>query len=102
MSLQKTLFSPATDWVIPETLPNLTGCREFSIDLETRDPNLRTKGSGWARKDGEIIGVAVAWEEGSIYLPFSHLGGGNLDKGIVYRWLKKQLDAGTLTIKDAD
>mgnify|MGYP003132362240 FL=1 len=93
MSLQKTLFSPATDWVIPETLPNLTGYREFSIDLETRDPNLRTKGSGWARKDGEIIGVAVAWEEGSIYLPFSHLGGGNLDKGIVYRWLKKQLDA---------
>ncbi len=93
MSLQRTLFNPDTDWSIPDTLPNLTNCKEFSVDLETRDPSLRTKGSGWARKEGEIIGVAVGWESGEIYLPFSHLGGGNLDKEIVYRWLKKQLNS---------
>jgi DNA polymerase I-like protein with 3'-5' exonuclease and polymerase domains len=93
MSLQTTLFDPNASWSPPASLPNLTECKEFSIDLETRDPNLRTKGSGWARKDGEIIGVAVAWEGGRTYLPFSHLGGGNLDKDIVYRWLKKQLES---------
>jgi len=93
VSLQTTLFDPKADWSAPETLPNLSEAKEFSIDLETRDPNLRTKGSGWARKDGEIIGVAVAWESGKAYLPFSHLGGGNLDKEIVYRWLQRQLNS---------
>ena len=98
MVLQKTLFSPDTDWSIPDTLPDLTKYKEFSLDLETKDPLLRTKGSGWARKDGEIIGVAVGWEDGQAYLPFSHLGGGNLDKQIVYRWLKKQLDSSATKI----
>ena len=32
---------------------------EGAIDLETKDPNLKTKGSGWATFDGHIVGFAV-------------------------------------------
>ena len=34
----------------------------IAIDLETRDENLLRLGPGWCRKDGYIIGVAIAAE----------------------------------------
>ena len=48
-----------SDWNIPE-YPDLTGYKEVAVDLETKDPNIKTLGPGWARKDGHIIGIAVA------------------------------------------
>ena len=80
------------EWVPPSSFPDLTGYKEVAIDLETHDPNLTTLGAGWARKDGKIVGVAVAAGEDAWYFPFSHAVAPNLDKRMVLRWLQKQMD----------
>ena len=64
----------------------------MAIDLETRDPNIRTNGPGWATGDGEVVGVSVAVKDWSGYFPFKHKGGGNLDKTLVLNWLQEQLN----------
>jgi DNA polymerase I-like protein with 3'-5' exonuclease and polymerase domains len=48
-------------------------------------------GPGWPCKDGFIVGYAFAVDGWKGYFPVAHQGGGNLDKGIVERWVKKTL-----------
>jgi DNA polymerase I-like protein with 3'-5' exonuclease and polymerase domains len=91
--LQIPMFTRNPEWVPPSELPDLTDAKEIAVDLETRDPNLKTKGPGWPTRDGDVIGYAVATSFWSGYLPIKHLGGGNLDEKIVKRWLAKQLAA---------
>ena len=55
----------------PEDL-DLTNIDTVAIDLETYDPNLKTKGLGAIRGDGFICGVAVATGKDTAYFPFSH------------------------------
>ena len=81
MTLQMAMFTPKTEWVPPLELPDLTNAKEIAIDVETRDPNIKTLGPGWARKDGEVVGYAVATSEHQVYVPVKHFGGGNLDNG---------------------
>ena len=90
--LQFPMFTNATsEWTPPETLPDLSGASEIAVDLETRDPDLKTSGPGWPTGNGEVVGVGIATADWSGYVPFGHGGGGNLDKRIVCRWLKKIL-----------
>jgi DNA polymerase I-like protein with 3'-5' exonuclease and polymerase domains len=49
-------------------------------------------GPGWPRKDGYIVGYAVAVDGWKGYFPIAHQGGGNLDERIVNRWMKKVLE----------
>tara|TARA_R110000868_G_scaffold118_4_gene1214 strand:- start:255 stop:3125 length:2871 start_codon:yes stop_codon:yes gene_type:complete len=92
--LQIPMFTNNPEWVPPDELPDLSAAKEIAIDLETRDPNLKNKGPGWPTKDGEVIGYAVATSFWSGYLPVKHFGGGNLDEGLIKRWLQKQLNTG--------
>ncbi len=64
--------------------------------METKDPKLLTLGPGWTRKDGYIIGVAVAAGESSWYFPVGHQSG-NLPKKTVYKWLQKLCDDVNIT-----
>ena len=89
--LQFPLFTTETEWTAPYEFVDLTSAKEIAIDLETRDPNLKQMGPGWPRKDGDVVGIAVATEGFEAYYPIAHLGGGNLDKKQVLRWLGKQL-----------
>jgi len=92
--MQDPLFPPDTQWSAPTSFPDLTGQKAIAIDLETKDPWLMSHGPGWAFKDrGFIIGIAIASEGYRAYFPVAHEVGGNLDKQVVYRWLKKQLEA---------
>ena len=86
--MQFPLFQPPTEWVMPDGYPDLSYAKEVAIDLETRDPNLTTMGSGWARKDGHIIGIAVAVEGDQWYFPIRHEIGPNLDIKTTMRWLQ--------------
>lgn len=81
-------YEHETEWVMPEEFPDLTGAPEIAIDLETYDPNLKTKGSGWATNDGHIIGVAVAVPGLQWYFPIRHANGANFDAKATLRWLK--------------
>ena len=90
--LQEPLFPPDSSWTPPELLPDISDAKEIAVDLETWDPNLKSKGAGWCRGDGHVVGVAVAVEGWSGYLPIRHRAGGNLDENVVFNWLKKMLN----------
>lgn len=79
------------DWLPPEVFPDLRNSEFISIDLETSDPNLMSLGPGWARKDGFIVGVAIAAGDFVGYYPIAHEGGGNIPEKKVMTWLKDQL-----------
>ena len=89
MALQMHMFAPKSEWVPPHDLPDLTQAKRIAIDVETRDPNIKANGPGWATGDGEVVGYAIATDTWSGYIPIRHNGGGNLDEKIVNRWLKK-------------
>jgi len=88
-NLQMAMFAPKSEWVPPLELPDITSAGKIAVDVETRDPNLKSNGPGWPTGDGEVVGYAIAVDGWSGYIPVGHLGGGNLDKRIVNKWLKK-------------
>ena len=55
----------------PEDL-DLQNVDTVAIDLETYDPNLKTKGLGAVRGDGFICGVAIATGKDTVYFPLNH------------------------------
>ena len=79
------------DWSPPNTFPDLTNSERIAVDLETKDPNLIKLGPGWCRKDGHVIGIAVAAGDFQGYYPIRH-SSGNLDAKFVLRWLKEQMN----------
>jgi len=79
------------DWSPPSDFPDLTKASRISVDLETRDPNLIKLGPGWCRKDGYIIGIAVAAGDFQGYYPIRHAQG-NIDSKLVFNWFRKQMD----------
>ena len=87
-STQIPLFTPQTEWVMPDELKDLKGHKEIAIDLETNDPYLMTLGSGNVTGRGHIAGVAVAVEGWSGYFPIQHESGGNMDRKLVLSWLQ--------------
>lgn len=89
MALQMTFFTPKSEWIPPLELPDITSATKIAIDVETRDPDLRKNGPGWATGNGEVVGYAIAVDGWSCYIPIRHAGGGNLDEKVVNRWLKK-------------
>jgi DNA polymerase I-like protein with 3'-5' exonuclease and polymerase domains len=91
-STQIPLFTPETEWVMPEELKDLRGAKEIAIDLETNDPHLIELGSGNVTGKGHIAGVAVAVEGWSGYFPIQHESGGNMDKKLVFSWLQELLN----------
>jgi DNA polymerase I-like protein with 3'-5' exonuclease and polymerase domains len=76
-----------SDWTPPQTIPDLSQYDTIAIDLETKDSNLLKLGPGWCRKDGHIIGIAVAAGDSSWYFPIAHTVG-NMPKRPVLGWLK--------------
>ena len=87
-STQIPLFTPETEWVMPDELKDLRGAKEIAIDLETNDPDLKDLGSGNVTGKGHIAGIAVAVEGWSGYFPIHHESGGNMDKNLVLNWLR--------------
>jgi len=78
-------------WNIPSEFPDLTQYKQIAIDLETCDPNLTTLGPGWVRKDGYIVGIAIAAGDWQGYFPIRHQNGHNMDARIALKWLQKQM-----------
>ena len=72
------------------TFPNLEHEKVISIDIETYDPQLTEKGPG-VRRDGYIVGIAVATMEQSWYFPIDHKEGKNLPRFAVLDWCRTEL-----------
>ena len=86
-------FEAQTEWVKPTEFPDLRKVDEIAIDLETKDPNLKEKGSGSVIGDGDVVGIAVATSHYKGYFPIAHEGGGNMDRQRVMLWLKDVLES---------
>lgn len=90
-NLQMAMFAQKTDWLPPEhPFPDeILNAKEIAIDVETRDPDLKANGPGWATNNGEVVGYAIAVPGWKGYFPVGHLGGGNMDQRIINKYLKK-------------
>ena len=82
------MFQAQTEWTCPDSFPDLSQAKYIAIDLETKDPNLKSRGSGAVIGEGEIIGFALAVDGWSGYYPIGHREG-NLDKRIVLDYIKE-------------
>lgn len=85
-------FTPRSLWTPPNlaALPSWADAKRVAVDIETRDPDLKTLGPG-VRRGGYITGVSFAIEDGPAhYLPVAHEGGGNVDKATAFRYLADQ------------
>ena len=70
---------------------DLTDIDIVAIDLETYDPNLKTKGLGAVRKDGFVTGIAIATSKQTLYFPIAHAMTDNLDPAETWDYLNKKL-----------
>ena len=77
-----------TEWVQPTEYPDLRSYDEIAIDLETRDPNLKSKGSGAVTGNGEVVGIAVATFNDKWYFPIAHGEGPNMNRAKTLEWFK--------------
>jgi len=85
------LFVAQAEWIEPEEYPDLRSYDEIAIDLETRDPDLKSKGSGSVIGNGEVVGIAVAVPGKKFYFPIAHGSGPNMDRRRTLEWFKDVL-----------
>jgi len=98
MNQNKPIFKPQTEWLPPESFPDLSKYDEIAIDLETKDPDLKSTGSGSVIGNGAVVGIAIAVEGWSGYYPIAHEGGGNMDKNMVIKWFTDVLKTPAIKI----
>jgi len=94
----KPIFKPQTEWLPPQDFPDLSSYNEIAIDLETKDPDLKTIGSGSVIGRSKIVGIAVAVQDWKGYYPIAHEGGGNMDKSMVLKWFQDVLNTDAIKI----
>ena len=94
----KPIFKPQTEWLPPESFPDLSKYDEIAIDLETKDPDLKSTGSGSVIGNGAVVGIAVAVEGWSGYYPIAHEGGGNMDSKKVLDYFRTVLSLPAIKI----
>ena len=89
--MQIPMFKPQTEWVCPDDFPDLSKYDEIAIDLETKDPDLKAKGTSATRGVGDVVGIAVAVKNWSGYFPIAHENGPNLERKKVLGWFQDVL-----------
>ncbi len=92
------LFEAQTEWNEPEEYPDLRKYDEIAIDLETRDPDLKSKGSGAIIGNGEVVGIAVAVPGRKFYFPIAHGSGPNMDRKRTLEWFKDVCESDAIKI----
>jgi len=92
------LFEAQTEWNEPEEYPDLRKYDEIAIDLETRDPDLKSKGSGSIIGNGEVVGIAVAVPGRKFYFPIAHGSGPNMDRKRTLEWFKDVCESDAIKI----
>ena len=91
----RSVAPPVTNWVSPKSFPNLSAARVLSLDTETKDLELTTRGPGAVRGAAHAVGFSIATEDAAWYFPLRHEYEAeikyNLDVKQTFAWLGKQL-----------
>lgn len=82
---------PESSWRPPDSFPDIGRAKWWSLDCETHDPNLKSKGPGFVRGDAFVAGVAIHTDGFSGYFPVRHGQGSNLAPNVVFEWLNDQV-----------
>ena len=85
-------------WNCPSDFPNLNGYKRVAIDLETKDPDLKTRGSSSTRNEGDVVGIAIAVKDWAGYFPIAHEAGPNMNRKQVLDWFADVLKTDSLKI----
>ncbi len=90
------LALPSVVWSPPKisTLPSWADAKRVSIDVETKDMDIKRLGPGVRRPGNRVVGISFAIEDGGdFYLPMSHDGGDNCPEGpeVVWNYIRDQL-----------
>lgn len=83
---------PAPDWEPPTEFRSFADRPFISLDTETVDPDLQTKGPG-VRRDGRLVGIALALsEQDADYYPIDHKPdpSKNVDKDQLYNFMRHE------------
>ena len=91
-------FEAQKEWTTPSNCPDLSKYSEIAVDLETRDPDLKNKGSGSIIGNGEVVGIAVAVQNNSWYFPIAHGTNPNMDRKKVLSWFKDTMSTDSTKI----
>ncbi len=86
-------FLPRVEWAPPRIadLPSWKDAKRVSVDVETKDTEIKTLGIGVRRPGNRVVGVGFAIEDGpEFYLAISHEGGDNCE-GDVWGYLREQI-----------
>ena len=79
---------PAPEWDPPTIGSMFKDEERISLDIETVDPDLLSKGPG-VRRDGYIVGVGIGSpNHGAKYYPLAHADGPNVDSEKFFSWLR--------------
>ncbi len=70
---------------------DLKGVDTVAVDLETYDPDLKTKGSGAVRGNGFVCGIAIATSKQTLYFPLKHVMTDNIPRKKAWDYLNKKL-----------
>ena len=70
---------------------DLKGIDIVAVDLETWDPDLKTKGSGAVRGVGYVCGIGICTGKQTLYFPIRHAMSGNLPIKETWETLNKRL-----------
>lgn len=81
-------FLPESSWRPPDSFPDISREKWWSLDLESKDPHLSANGPGFIRNDAFIAGVAIHTEGFRGYYPVRHAQGCNLAPNVVFDWLR--------------
>lgn len=85
MYIQQPFFTPFADWkpTPVSKLPRWSDQKRVGLDIETHDPQLTKLGPG-VRRDGRIIGVSFAFEDGlAKYIP--------VEMSYIWEYLREQV-----------
>jgi DNA polymerase I-like protein with 3'-5' exonuclease and polymerase domains len=82
---------PESSWRPPDSFPEISDAKFWSLDVETYDPFLKTRGPGFLRKDSFAVGIAIHVDDFSGYWPVRHFQGTNFAPNVVFDWLADQV-----------
>lgn len=77
--------------------PDLSDSKVIAFDVETYDPQLKELGPGVYRKDGNVLGMAIANEQG--FAEYYNLGHPNTDRALKEKNLKYITDVMAINTK---
>lgn len=77
---QLPLWAPDSEWKHPTSYKQWDKSTLLGFDVETRDPNLKSRGPGFIRGDANVVGFSFSDGKESYYYPFAHDTGRNLDR----------------------